>query len=103
MRCYLTGSKSCNLKIKEKTNQIFIAYNYKYKNVEKVINEVVFPTLDQLKIGYKVAKLEISTKDFFCKICELIQSSKYFLANLTNPTFNVGLGFGKRYNSCCKQ
>lgn len=94
MRCYLTGSKTCNLKIKKNINQIFIAYNYKYKNVEKVINETVFPALGQLGIKYKVAKLEISTKDFFCKICELIQSSKYFLANLTNPTFNVGLELG---------
>ncbi len=41
-----------------------------------------------------MAKLEISTKDFFCKICELIQNSKFFLANLTNPTFNVGLELG---------
>jgi len=94
MRCYLTGYKNCNLKIKEKPDQIFIAYNYKYKNVEKVINEAVFPALCQLGIKYKVAKLEISTKDFFCKICELIQSSKYFLGNITNPTFNVGLELG---------
>lgn len=94
MRCYLTGSKNCNLKINEQPNQIFVAYNNKYKNVEKVVNEAIFPTFDQLKIKYKVAKLEISTKDFFCKICELIQNSKYFLANLTNPTFNVGLELG---------
>lgn len=94
MKCYLTGSKECNLRIKENKNQIFIAYNYKYKNVEKIITETVMPTLHSLGIEYKVAKLEIGTKDFFCKICELIQNSKYFLANITNPTFNVGLELG---------
>lgn len=52
------------------------------------------PALNQLNINYKIAKHEIRTKDFFCKICELIQQSKYFLANLTNPTFNVGLELG---------
>lgn len=94
MKCYLTGHKVCNLKIKEKKNQIFIAYNYKYKNVEKIIEEAIIPALNQLNIKYKIAKLEIRTKDFFCKICELIQESKYFLVNLTNPTFNVGLELG---------
>jgi len=94
MRCYLTGAKTCNLKIKENPKQIFIAYNYKYKNVERVIEEAVFPALGQTGLRYRVARLEIRTKDFFCKICELIQQSKYFLANLTNPTFNVGLELG---------
>jgi hypothetical protein len=94
MRCYLTGSKACSLKIKENPSQIFIAYNYKYKNVGKVVEEAVFPALKKAGLKYKVARLEIRTKDFFCKICELIQESKYFLANLTNPTFNVGLELG---------
>ena len=94
MKCYLTGSKICSLKIKENPNRIFIAYNYKYKNVEKVIEETVFPAIKQAGMNYKVARLEVRTKDFFCKICELIQGSKYFLANLTNPTFNVGLELG---------
>jgi nucleoside-triphosphatase THEP1 len=94
MKCYLTGNKVCNLGIEEKRNQIFIAYNYKYKNVEKIIEDAIIPALDELNIIYKIAKLEISNKDFFCKICELIQQSKYFLANLTNPTFNVGLELG---------
>jgi hypothetical protein len=94
MKCYLTGHKVCNLTLKEKQDQIFIAYNYKYKNVEKTIEEAIIPALNQLNIKYKIAKLEIRTKDFFCKICELIQQSKYFLANLTNPTFNVGLELG---------
>ncbi len=94
MKCYLTGHKVCNLKIKEKKDQIFIAYNYKYKNVEKIIEEAVIQVLNRLSIKYKIAKLEIRTKDFFCKICELIQESKYFLVNLTNPNFNVGLELG---------
>jgi hypothetical protein len=94
MRCYLTGSKTCSLKIKENPGQIFIAYNYKYKNVEKVIEQAVFPAIKKAGLKYKVARLEIRTKDFFCKICELIQGSRYFLANLTNPTFNVGLELG---------
>jgi hypothetical protein len=94
MKCYLTGNKVCNLNIKEKPDQIFIAYNYKYKNVEKSVEEVIIPALNQLNIEYKIAKLEIRTKDFFCKICELIQQSRLFLANLTNPTFNVGLELG---------
>lgn len=94
MKCYLTGHKVCSLGIKEKPDQIFIAYNYKYKNVERTIEEAIIPALNNLKLNYKIAKLEIRTKDFFCKICELIQESKYFLANLTNPTFNVGLELG---------
>lgn len=94
MKCYLTGNKICNLNIKEKQDQIFIAYNYKYKNVGKVIEEAIIPALNQLNIKHKIAKQEIRTKDFFCKICELIQQSKYFLVNLTNPTFNVGLELG---------
>jgi hypothetical protein len=94
MRCYLTGSKTCSLKIRENPKQIFIAYNYKYKNVGKVIEQTVFPAIKRAGLKYKVARLEIRTKDFFCKICELIQGSKYFLANLTNPTFNVGLELG---------
>ena len=94
MKCYLTGHKVCSLSIKEKPDQIFIAYNYKYKNVERTIEEAIIPALNNLKLNYKIAKLEIRTKDFFCKICELIQESKYFLANLTNPTFNVGLELG---------
>ncbi|MCL5074014.1 MAG: hypothetical protein M1308_24450 [Actinobacteria bacterium] len=94
MRCYLTDTKSCNLKIVEKSNQIFIAYNYKYKNVGNIIEQTVLPALKILKIEYKIAKEELRTKDFFCKICELIQESRYFLANLTNPNFNVGLELG---------
>jgi len=94
MKCYLTGSEGCSLKINENSNHIFIAYNYKYKNVEKVIEEAVLPAVKKAGLKYKVAKLEIRTKDFFCKICELIQGSKYFLANLTNPTFNVGFELG---------
>jgi hypothetical protein len=94
MKCYLTGNKICNLDIKEKQDQIFIAYNYKYRNVERTIEEAIIPALNSLKLNFKIAKLEIRTKDFFCKICELIQQSKYFLANLTNPTFNVGLELG---------
>lgn len=94
MRCYLTGSKACSLKIKEDPRQMFIAYNYKYKNVEKVIEQAVFPAIKKAGLKYKVARLEIRTKDFFCKICELVQGSRYFLANLTNPTFNVGLELG---------
>lgn len=94
VKCYLTGHEVCNLNIKEKKDQIFIAYNYKYKNVEKIIEEAIIPALNQLNIKYKIAKLEIRTKDFFCKICELIQESKYFLVNLTNPTFNVGFELG---------
>jgi hypothetical protein len=94
MKCYITGARTCSLKIKEDPGQIFIAYNYKYKNVERVIEDAVFPALEKAGLKYKVARLEIRNKDFFCKICELIQGSKYFLANLTNPTFNVGLELG---------
>ena len=94
MRCYLTDTKDCNLKVKEKPDQIFIAYNYKYKSVQNIIEGAVIPAFKQLKIKPRIAKEELRTKDFFCKICELIQGSKYFLANLTNPTFNVGLELG---------
>jgi hypothetical protein len=94
MRCYLTDTKDCNLKIREKPDQVFIAYNYKYRSVQNIIEGAVIPVFKQLKIKPKIAKEELRTKDFFCKICELIQGSKYFLANLTNPTFNVGLELG---------
>ncbi|MCL5073447.1 MAG: hypothetical protein M1308_21530 [Actinobacteria bacterium] len=78
----------------EKPNQIFIAYNYHYKNVQNVIENSIIPALKSLGLECKVAKDEIKPKDFFCKICELIQSSHCFLANLTKPTFNVGLELG---------
>ena len=94
MRCYLTDTKDCNLKVRENPDQIFIAYNYKYKSVQNIIEGAVIPVFKQLNIRPKIAKEELRTKDFFCKICELIQSSRYFLANLTNPTFNVGLELG---------
>lgn len=94
MKCFLTGTKKCSLKIKEKPGQIFIAYNYRYKNVEKTIEEAIIPALKELRISHRIARYEIRTKDFFCKICELIQQSGYFMANLTNPTFNVGLELG---------
>ncbi len=94
MRCYLTDTKECSLKVTERPDQVFVAYNYKYKSVQKVIEEAVIPTFKLLKLEPKIAKEELRTKDFFCKICELIQGSKYFLANLTNPTFNVGLELG---------
>jgi len=94
MRCYLTGSKICTLNVKERANQIFIAYNYKYKNVERVIEKAIIPALKSLNVKHRIAKKELRTKDFFCKICELIQQCRYFLANLTNPTFNVGLELG---------
>ncbi len=94
MKCYLTGNKICGLNVKEKSNQVFIAYNYNYKNVERIIEEVIIPALKSMNIKHKIARQEIRTKDFFCKICELIQQSRYFLANLTNPTFNVGLELG---------
>lgn len=35
MKCYLTGHKIYNLNLNEKSDQIFIAYNCKYKNAEK--------------------------------------------------------------------
>lgn len=37
MKCYLTGHKIYNLNLNEKSDQIFIDYNYKYKNAEKNI------------------------------------------------------------------
>lgn len=94
MKCYLTDSKNCHLQLVEKPNQIFIAYNYHYKNVQNVIENSIIPALKSLGLECKVAKDEIKPKDFFCKICELIQSSHCFLANLTKPTFNVGLELG---------
>ncbi len=94
MRCYLTDSEECSLKINANPGSIFIAYNYKYKSVQKAIDEAVLPALRELNIEPKIAKEELRTKDFFCKICEMIQGSQFFLANLTNPTFNVGLELG---------
>jgi hypothetical protein len=62
--------------------------------VQKAIDEAVLPALQELGLEAKIAKEELRTKDFFCKICEMIQGSQFFLANLTNPTFNVGLELG---------
>ena len=94
MKCFITGNKKWSLDIKEKPDEIFIAYNYKYKNVEKTIEEAIIPALKAMNIKPRIAKQEIRNRDFFCKICSLIQQSQYFLANLTNPTFNVGLELG---------
>ncbi len=67
MKCYLTNSKNCHLRLVKKQNQIFIAYNYRYKNVQNVMEKSIIPALKSLGLECKVAKDEIRPKDFFVR------------------------------------
>ena len=92
-RCFLTDSEECSKDIKEKSNQVFLAFNYnngKIKSVMEYIKEI----LKSYNLEPIIASDRIVSHDFMCKICELIQESKYLLADISSHNLNVGLELG---------
>lgn len=94
IKCFIIGTPCCTKKITEKDNLIFLAYNYNNKKIEKVIDEDIKPILTEKKLIPKIAKDLKVNYDFMCKICQLIQESKYFLADISDQNFNVGFELG---------
>ncbi|MHB8277474.1 MAG: hypothetical protein ACYDIA_07455 [Candidatus Humimicrobiaceae bacterium] len=94
MKCFLLGTQLCNKDIRIKENWVFLAYDYGNKEIEKVIKSGIFPVLKEFKLESKVAKDLKVNYDFMCKICKLIQESKYFIADITGLNFNVGFELG---------
>ncbi|GAG79174.1 unnamed protein product, partial [marine sediment metagenome] len=92
-RCFLTDSDECSKKIKEKDNQVFLAFDYNDKKTKSVIEyiEEILKSYDFKPIN---ASDKIVSHDFMCKICELIQESKYLLADISSNNLNVGLELG---------
>lgn len=91
--CFVVDSPICNRNIVEKDNQVFIAYDYKDKNIESIIKYIV-PILESYNLKPIIASDKIVNYDFMCKICGLIQESKYVLAEISIQNLNVGLEIG---------
>ena len=94
LKCFINGSKICTKKIEEKDDQIFLAYDYKNKEVDKIIENEIIPIVIGNDLKPIRAKDKIVNYDFMCKICQQIQESKYLLADITDNNFNVGLELG---------
>jgi hypothetical protein len=92
-QCFLVNSPECERKIIEKDNQVFIAYDYKDEKMKSIINFII-PILKAHNLNPITAKDKIVNYDFMCKICGLIQESKYILAEISNHNLNVGLELG---------
>ena len=92
-RCFLTDSDECSKKIKEKDNQVFLAFDYNDEETKSVI-EYIKEILKSYNIEPIIASDKIVSHDFMCKICELIQESKYLLADISSNNLNVGLELG---------
>lgn len=94
MRCFLIGTKKCSKNIKENESWVFLAYDYNNIEIEKIIENGVNPTLEKNNLEPKIAKKFKVNYDFMCKICQLIQESKYFIADVSDRNFNVGFELG---------
>lgn len=96
MECFLIGTKICNKDIEEKNNGVFIAYDYRNKETESIIIEKgINPVFKDFGLEPIIAKEFKVNYDFMCKICKLIQESKYFLADISDfNNFNVGFELG---------
>ncbi len=92
-RCFLTDSDECSKKIKENDNQVFLAFDYNDEKVKSVM-EYIKEVLRYNNIKPIIASEKIVSHDFMCKICELIQESKYLLADISSHNLNVGLELG---------
>lgn len=55
---------------------------------------VVSTALKEFGLKPIIAKDVKVNYDFMCKICKLIQESKYFIADITGLNFNVGFELG---------
>lgn len=93
MKCFLTGSPFCNQNISLKENWVFLAYDYRNKNIENIMG-IVSSVLKEFGFESIIAKDIKVNYDFMCKICKLIQESKYFIADITGLNFNVGFELG---------
>jgi len=94
MKCFLIDTPICNKDIIEQPSWVFQAYDYKNKNVQKAIIEGINPILSKYNLIPKPAKDLKKRHDYMCKICQMIQESKYFIADLSNDNTNVGLELG---------
>ena len=93
MKCFITGTPFCNQNITLRDNWVFLAYDYSNKNIEKIMG-IVSSALKEFGLESKIAKDLKVNYDFMCKICKLIQESKYFIADITGLNFNVGFELG---------
>ena len=93
MKCFLIGTPLYNQNISLKENWVFLAYDYSNKKIENIMN-TVSSVLKDFGLESKIAKDVKVNYDFMCKICKLIQESKYFIADITGLNFNVGFELG---------
>jgi hypothetical protein len=94
IRCPITGSTICTHNIKEKKNQLFLAYNYKNKEIEEIIEKEIIPLIKENSLDPIRAKDEIVNYDFMCKICRQIKESRYLLADISENNLSVGFELG---------
>lgn len=93
MRCFLLDKPECSEIINLYESWIFEAYDYSDEITEKAVNEIN-KVLSQFNLIPKPAKDYRRSKDFMCKICQMIQESKYFLADISGFNKNVVLETG---------
>lgn len=93
MKCFITGTPFCNKNITLRDNWVFLAYDYSNKDTEKIMG-IVSTVLNEFGLESKIAGNEKVNYDFMCKICKLIQESRYFIADITGLNFNVGFELG---------
>lgn len=97
-RCPLNGGQ-CNLKdeIKQQYSdkKIFldIPYERKYKTFENQINA----TIKNCGLEIVIAKQTQKTKMILCKVCSLIQTCKYGVADISYESLNVPFELGLMY------
>jgi len=91
--CFVVDSSICNRNIVEKDNQVFVAFDYKDKDIKLIIDYII-PILESYNLKPIIASDKIVNYDFMCKICGLIQESKYVLAEISVQNLNVGLELG---------
>lgn len=93
IRCFLLDKPECSEPINLYENWIFEAYDYSDEITENAVNEIN-KVLSQFNLIPKSAKDYRRSKDFMCKICQMIQESKYFLADISGFNKNVVLETG---------
>jgi len=93
MRCFLLDKPECSEIINLYEDWIFEAYDYSDEITEKAVNEIN-KVLSQFNLIPKPAKDYRRSKDFMCKICQMTQESKYFLADISGFNKNVILETG---------
>lgn len=91
-RCFLTG-ESCSKKIEVEGNTIFVALAATAVT-EDAYRYAIKPALDELGLIPSRADGEKLDIDAMCKICELIQTAEYVLADLSAGRVNVGYELG---------